>query len=950
MNALKKRIESTATQLGITLVRHSAHELGASDPPVGQLDKTLSLQPPVVLSATRGSCTVFGAASLTVRPPALQRAESLQTAEASVPTSAMVANNGGLELIASPSPMRASIGSPEAHFEYGTASVIATARTVMREFGGHLDESPYDTLSGGVRASLQTELEARIAELDTKVTSASDLLIRSADDADAILQLSREFGGAAQSLDEELEDLGERVEQTFSSAATGAGHEGRPRHPKHKEQLQQRQRETQRLRSQMDAAERRLEAVESHGSTLNTKLLERVTPSSSESDSGTVRPTFVEAQMEKARSRVGELREQLEAGADQTSRLVAAAADFDRSSGALENKVERTRGRVESLLAETAAASSSLSSLRALRTQLAVEANETLPALEGALEALERGALMALFVAFSIDRPEHLLESLRTSDALPVAAVPSPVREYVEKTRVFAASIVELQNSVQTGIAELAERERKLQEAGDSRTALLLRSLESTRKSVEEQSQALDRLREEPLQSPLLASIERKRDALQVLVGSTEGFKQQLAEAARTLDHLKLEFEASDVGERFAAALEEQTNTEKALRAFEEVAARETLALDELLDHCSSFDEATLSVSEQLTFLEEDLSDRVNPQQIEDLLHTADQLGTEALPKCAALGSELKSHLSERDSVSSLEVDQQLSSLSDRHQQIVERTKALSDERAALLEEYGAAESKLTDLEERIRFEMDTLDEENLEASRRSAESCTADTTATCEKLVGLIARLFDDSNGAEALAERERLEARRSALHNLLDEWRVDIESVERAAREREAVADEFSRLAVQLDAYLHESEERMSAFDSHDDSLQSEPIDAHLRLLETLGAEIESRARPLLEQLYALLSDRASDELLAQQLSDVEERLGSLSATRDSKFAQFNDLRATLHECLSELDALKELLSRSDEQLKRHVGQLSDKSDSISQKSLDSLLSALEVLIDAH
>lgn len=948
MNALKKRIESTATQLGITLLRHSAHELGASDPPVGQLDKTLSLQPPVVLSATRGTCTVFGAASLTVRPPALQRAESLQTAEASVPTSAVVANNGGLELIASPSPMRASIGSPEAHFEYGTASVIATARTVMREFGGHLDESPYDTLSGGVRASLQTELEARIAELDTKVASASDLLIRSADDADAILQLSREFGGAAQSLDEELEDLGERVEQTFSSAATGAGHEGRPRHPKHKEQLQQRQRETQRLRSQMDAAERRLEAVESHGSTLNTKLLERVTPSGNQSDSGTPRSTFVEAQMEKARSRVGELREQLEAGADQTSRLVA--ADFDRSSGALESEVERTRGRVESLLAETAAASSSLSSLRALRTQLAVEANETLPALEGALEALERGALMALFVAFSIDRPEHLLESLRTSDALPLAAVPSPVREYVEKTRVFAANIVELQNSVQTGIAELEERERKLQEAADSRTALLLRSFESTRKSVEEQSQALDRLREEPLQSPLLASIERRRDALQVLVASTEGFKQQLAEAARTLDHLKLEFEASDIGERFAAALEEQTNTEKALRAFEEVAARETLALDELLDHCSSFDEATLSVSEQLTFLEEELSDRVNPQQIEGLLHTADQLGTEAIPKCAALGSELKSHLSERDAVSSLEVDQQLSSLSDRHQQIAERTKALSDERAALLEEYVAAESQLTDLEERIRFEQDTLDEENLEASRRSAESCAADTTATCEKLVGLIARLFDDSNGAEALAERERLEARRSALHNLLDEWRVDIESVERAAREREAVADEFSRLAAQLDAYLHESEERMSAFDSHDDSLQSEPIDAHLRLLETLGAEIESRARPLLEQLYALLSDRASDELLAQQLADVEERLGSLSATRDSKFAQFKDLRATLHECLSELDALKELLSRSDEQLKRHVEQLGDKSDSISQKSLDSLLSALEVLIDAH
>ena len=936
VNELKLHIENTVAQLGITLLRHSAHELRVSNQPVGQLNNALSIQPPATLSSTKGSSTVFGAASLTLSPLALQRVESLQSAQASVPTSALVANNGGLELIASPAPMRASIGSSGAHFEYNTASMIASARTEMREFVEHLSERPYNALGDGVRASLRTEMEERFAALDTKVSSASDLLSLKADEADTIAQLQQSFGAASESLGASLGALEHEVHDTLTSAAAVAEDPLQL-----EEQLQRRQRETQRLRGEMDSAGRRLEAFGSQGSTFNTALVERVTAKTGEIDSP-ARPTFVEAAVEGARLRFGELGEQLEAGADGTSRLVAVAAQFERDSRALESDVERSRGRVEPLLAETPAPGS-IERLRALRTQLSVEAIETLPALEGALEALEHGALLALLVAFSVDRPEHLMEALRTRDALPLAAIPVAIREHVEKTRAISVSIVELRNSVQKGIRELSEREQQIRDDADSQADAFLHSLASTLKTLEEQSRALEQLCETPLTSPLQTAVEGKLDALQAIVGTVSGVKQQLVDSERSLVRAKLEFEGVGNEERLAAAQKEQADASEALRAFETAAVREEHSLDELLVHCTSFNDAVSSASERLSLLEEQLSAGVNPQQIDGLLHAIDQLGAEELPKWAALGSALKSRLSELDPAVQ-EVDEQLSSLSTQQKQIAERAKALRDERAALLEEYAATQSQLVDLEECIHSEQDALDDENLEASRQRAERCAADSAAAFDRLDALIARLFADSNGAEALAEREQLAARRAALQNLLDEWRADIESLERTAREREAAAGELARLAAELDSWLRALEVRVCAFDAGDgDSLRQESVDAYIRQLDTLGAEIELRARPLLEQIYKLHSESQSDEGFTEQLTDFEQRLDSLSQTRDSKLSQFNQLKATLLECLTELNALKELFDHADKQLKQHLEGLNK--SGASQESLDSLVSALEV-----
>ena len=947
VNALKLRIENTVAQLSITLLRHSAHELGVSNQPVGQLDNALSLQPPATLSSTKGSSTVFGAASLTLTPPALQRVESLQSAQASVPTSAVVANNGGLELIASPAPMRASIGPSGAHFEYNTASVIASARIVMRELVEHLSERPYNALSGGVRASLRTEMEERIATLDTKVSSTSDLLSRKADEADTIAQLQQSFGAAAESLGATLGALEHEIHDNLTSAAaaapaaTTAAVEEDPRQLE--EQLQRRQRETQRLRGEMDSAGRQLEAFGSQGSTFNAALVERATAKAGEIDS-TARPTFVEAAVEGARSRFGELGEQLKAGADETSRLAAAAAQFERDSRALESDVERTRGRAEPLLAETPAPGS-LERLRALRTQLSLEATETLPALEGALETLERGALLALLVAFSVDQPEHLMEALRTGDAVPLAAIPAAVREHVEKTRAISVSIVELKNSVQKGIRQLSEREQQMRDDADSQADAVLHSLASTLKTLEEQSRALERLRETPLTSPLQTAVEGKMDALQAIVGTAAGVKQQLADSERNLVLAKLTFEGVGNEERLAAAQKEQADAGEALRAFETAAVREEHSLDELLVHCTSFNDVVSSASERLALLEEQLSAGVNPQQIDGLLHAVEQLGAEELPKWAALGGALKSRLSEERDPAVQEVDEQLISLSTQQKQLAERAKALRDERAALLEKYAATQSQLADLEECIHSEQDALDDENLEASRQRAESCAADSAAAFERLDALIARIFADSNCAEALAEREQLAARRAALQKLLDEWRADIESLERTAREREAAADELARLAAELDAWLRASEARLGAFDAGaGDPLRPESVDAYIRQLETLGAEIESSAHPLLEQVYKLHSASQSDEGSAEQLSDFEQRLESLSLTCDSKLSQFKQLKATLLECLTELNALKELFDHADMQLKQHLESLNK--SGTSQKSLDSLVSALEVL----
>lgn len=932
------RIESTVAQLGITLQRHSTNELRVTGSPVGQLDKTLSLQSPAGnLSSIEASSTVFAAASRTLRPPALLRAESLQSAQASVPTSAVVANNGGLELIASPAPMRASIGPPGARLEYNTASVISSARTVMRDFIGHLDVQPYDTLGGGVRASLRTEMEERITALDTKVASASDLLSQKADEANSVAQLQQDFGAAAQSMDAELDALEERLQDT------SAPEEGDPRPLE--EHVHHRQRETELLRSDMDSVvARRLETYESQGSAFDAALLERVTSDAGEIDSPASR-TFPAVAVEVARSRVGQLREQLETDAEQTRRVAAAAAQFENERRALENDVERTRSRVQPLLEEAAARSSiEFTRLRALRAQLDVEANATLPALEGALEAIESGALLALLVAFDVERPERLLEVLRTRDALPLAYIPSPLHGPLEKTRALAVRIAELRSSVvQTGIRQLAEREQLLREDADAQASAILRSLARARSSLDEHSQALERLRQTPLESPLQVAIEQRREALQALVSTADGLKQQLADSEALL-HAMHKFEGVGDGERLAAVRNEQADAGQALQEFTTSAAREKSVLDDLLANCTSFNEATSGVADRLAPLENKLSaGRLNPLQIEDLLHRSDQLGADELPKCDALGTSLKSRLSERDSAKE-EVDDRLFSLSARQQRIAERARSLKEERAALLEEFETAETQLTDLEDRIRCEQDAVGDENLDESRKANEICAAEAAAAFEKLDTLVERLFADSNDSEALAAREQLEARRATLQSLLDEWRADIESIERAAHEKHAAADEFARLAAELDSWLRASEERLGAIDSGDgDPLEPESVDAHIKQLEKLGTELESRARPLLEQLYQLHSDPQADEALAKQLADFEERLDNLSSTRSSKLNQFSDLKTTLQECLAELSALNELFEQSDTQLRQHLEDL-DKSG-LPQKALDSLVSALEV-----